>query len=107
MADDADATVREPLDLIKLSLDEVILVKLRGRRELRGRLHVREGGAKDDRRTGAGESERQSARHEGRGEGGGRRLACFVSSTPTANGARRDAARPVCGMPRRCPATAP
>lgn len=43
MADDADATVREPLDLIKLSLDEVILVKLRGRRELRGRLHVREG----------------------------------------------------------------
>lgn len=40
MADD-DATVKEPLDLIKLSLDERIYVKLRGDRELRGRLHVR------------------------------------------------------------------
>jgi len=39
MADD-DATVKEPLDLIKLSLDERIYVKLRGERELRGRLHV-------------------------------------------------------------------
>lgn len=36
-----DATVKEPLDLIKLSLDERIYVKLRGDRELRGRLHVR------------------------------------------------------------------
>lgn len=34
------ATVREPLDLIKLSLDERIYVKLREERELRGRLHV-------------------------------------------------------------------
>lgn len=36
-----DATVKEPLDLIRLSLDERIYVKLRGERELRGRLHVR------------------------------------------------------------------
>lgn len=36
-----DATVKEPLDLIRLSLDERIYVKLRGDRELRGRLHVR------------------------------------------------------------------
>ncbi|CAL8470346.1 g9888 [Coccomyxa elongata] len=35
-----DATVKEPLDLIKLSLDERIYVKLRGDRELRGRLHA-------------------------------------------------------------------
>jgi hypothetical protein len=35
------ATVQEPLDLIRLSLDERIYVKLRGERELRGRLHVR------------------------------------------------------------------
>ena len=35
------ATVKEPLDLIRLSLDEKIYVKLRGERELRGRLHVR------------------------------------------------------------------
>jgi len=34
-------TVEEPLDLIRLSLDEKIYVKLRGDRELRGRLHVR------------------------------------------------------------------
>jgi U6 snRNA-associated Sm-like protein LSm3 len=36
-----DATVKEPLDLIRLSLDERIYVKLRGERELRGKLHVR------------------------------------------------------------------
>ena len=35
-----DVTVKEPLDLIKLSLDERIYVKLRGDREVRGRLHV-------------------------------------------------------------------
>ena len=35
-----DATVKEPLDLIRLSLDERIYVKLRGEREIRGRLHV-------------------------------------------------------------------
>lgn len=41
MADEDAATVKEPLDLIRLSLDERIYVKLRGDRELRGRLHVR------------------------------------------------------------------
>lgn len=34
-------TVEEPLDLIRLSLDERVYVKLRNYRELRGRLHVR------------------------------------------------------------------
>ena len=33
--------VEEPLDLIRLSLDERVYVKLRNYRELRGRLHVR------------------------------------------------------------------
>jgi len=33
-------TVEEPLDLIRLSLDERIYVKMRGERELRGRLHA-------------------------------------------------------------------
>lgn len=43
MADigDGDATpVSEPLDLVRLSLDEIVFVKLRGDRELKGRLHV-------------------------------------------------------------------
>ena len=35
-----EATVKEPLDLIRLSLDERVYVKLRGDRELRGVLHV-------------------------------------------------------------------
>lgn len=34
--------VNEPLDLVRLSLNEVVNVKLRGDRELKGRLHVRE-----------------------------------------------------------------
>jgi len=34
------AMVEEPLDLIRLSLDERVYVKLRGDRELRGRLHA-------------------------------------------------------------------
>lgn len=34
------ASVKEPLDLIRLSLDERIYVKMRNDRELRGRLHV-------------------------------------------------------------------
>ena len=34
------APVSEPLDLVRLSLDEIVFVKLRGDRELRGRLHV-------------------------------------------------------------------
>lgn len=33
-------TVREPVDLIKLSLDERIYVKMKNDRELRGRLHA-------------------------------------------------------------------
>lgn len=36
-----DATVKEPLDLIRLSLDEKIYVKLRHDREIKGKLHVR------------------------------------------------------------------
>ena len=34
-------SVQEPLDLIRLSLDERIYVKLRNDREIKGRLHVR------------------------------------------------------------------
>lgn len=34
------SSVSEPLDLVRLSLDEVVFVKLRGDRELKGRLHV-------------------------------------------------------------------
>ncbi|PUU72188.1 hypothetical protein B9Z19DRAFT_1097875 [Tuber borchii] len=39
---DADDTspIQEPLDLVRLSLDEQVFVKLRGDRELRGRLHA-------------------------------------------------------------------
>ena len=33
-------TVEEPLDLIRLSLDERIYVKMRNERELKGRLHA-------------------------------------------------------------------
>jgi U6 snRNA-associated Sm-like protein LSm3 len=42
MADAADETshVAEPLDLVRLLLNEVVFVKLRGDRELKGRLHV-------------------------------------------------------------------
>lgn len=32
--------VSEPLDLVRLLIDEVVFVKLRGDRELKGRLHV-------------------------------------------------------------------
>ncbi|KAK4138119.1 Sm-like ribonucleoprotein [Trichocladium antarcticum] len=32
--------VSEPLDLVRLLLDEVVCVKLRGDRELKGRLHA-------------------------------------------------------------------
>lgn len=37
---DGQASVNEPLDLVRLLLDEVVFVKLRGDRELNGRLHV-------------------------------------------------------------------
>ncbi|BES92775.1 Hypothetical protein-like protein [Nesidiocoris tenuis] len=33
-------TVKEPLDLVRLSLDEKIYVKMRNERELKGRLHA-------------------------------------------------------------------
>lgn len=33
-------SVSEPMDLVRLLLDEVVCVKLRGDRELKGRLHV-------------------------------------------------------------------
>lgn len=38
--DDAAAPAAEPLDLVRLCLDEIVFVKLRGDRELKGRLHV-------------------------------------------------------------------
>ncbi|MCJ1462669.1 U4/U6-U5 snRNP complex subunit lsm3 [Pseudocyphellaria aurata] len=42
-AGDVDSTpVSEPLDLVRLSLDEIVFVKLRGDRELKGRLHAHE-----------------------------------------------------------------
>ncbi|KAI9687833.1 MAG: U4/U6-U5 snRNP complex subunit lsm3 [Bathelium mastoideum] len=37
---DTAPAVQEPLDLVRLSLDEVVFVKLRGDRELKGRLHA-------------------------------------------------------------------
>lgn len=42
MADAADGSsqVSEPLDLVRLLLNEVVFVKLRGDRELKGKLHV-------------------------------------------------------------------
>ncbi|KAI5271520.1 hypothetical protein E4T47_05161 [Aureobasidium subglaciale] len=43
MADVEDNTanpVNEPLDLVRLSLNEIVFVKLRGDRELKGRLHA-------------------------------------------------------------------
>ncbi|MCJ1389462.1 U4/U6-U5 snRNP complex subunit lsm3 [Xylographa bjoerkii] len=40
-AGDGDSVpVSEPLDLVRLSLDETVFVKLRGERELKGRLHA-------------------------------------------------------------------
>ncbi|KAH6612345.1 hypothetical protein B0J18DRAFT_82113 [Chaetomium sp. MPI-SDFR-AT-0129] len=38
--DETSGTVSEPLDLVRLLLDEVVCVKLRGDRELKGRLHA-------------------------------------------------------------------
>ncbi|RMZ75931.1 hypothetical protein DV738_g5219, partial [Chaetothyriales sp. CBS 135597] len=39
-ADEVGGSVSEPLDLVRLSLDEIVFVKLRGDRELKGRLHA-------------------------------------------------------------------
>lgn len=38
--EDTATSIAEPLDLVRLLLDEVVFVKLRGDRELKGRLHV-------------------------------------------------------------------
>ncbi|CZS94256.1 hypothetical protein WAI453_013137 [Rhynchosporium graminicola] len=38
--DGAAASSQEPLDLVRLCLDEIVFVKLRGDRELKGRLHA-------------------------------------------------------------------
>ncbi|WEW61058.1 U4/U6-U5 snRNP complex subunit lsm3 [Emydomyces testavorans] len=38
--DGAAPSFSEPLDLVRLSLDEIVFVKLRGGRELKGRLHA-------------------------------------------------------------------
>ncbi len=35
-----DQSVKEPLELVRLSLDETVFVKLKGDRELRGKLHA-------------------------------------------------------------------
>ena len=39
--DRASTSINEPLDLVRLLLDEVVFVKLRGDRELSGKLHAR------------------------------------------------------------------
>ena len=41
----ASKTIERPLDMIRLSLDERVVVKLKGSRELRGKLFVRAQGA--------------------------------------------------------------
>jgi hypothetical protein len=38
---DEKEETNEPLDLVRLCVDEIVIVKLRGDRELKGRLHVR------------------------------------------------------------------
>lgn len=38
--DHSSSSVSEPLDLVRLFLNEPVYVKLRGDRELQGRLHV-------------------------------------------------------------------
>lgn len=38
--DTSGSSIAEPLDLVKLSLDEIVTVKLRVGRILKGRLHV-------------------------------------------------------------------
>jgi len=37
---DTDSQLKEPLDLLLLSLDERVTVKMKNDRELRGKLHV-------------------------------------------------------------------
>jgi hypothetical protein len=40
LAMDEKEETNEPLDLVRLCVDEIVIVKLRGDRELKGRLHV-------------------------------------------------------------------
>jgi U6 snRNA-associated Sm-like protein LSm3 len=40
MTSTTTTTLTKPIDLVRLSLDEVVLVKCRGERTLRGRLHA-------------------------------------------------------------------
>ncbi|KAM3410716.1 hypothetical protein ACQJBY_002755 [Aegilops geniculata] len=60
MASEEDVTVKEPLDLIRLSLDERIYVKLRSDRELRGKLHMSQDKAAGEKA--AAEPKRQTPR---------------------------------------------
>lgn len=39
-ATEADAIIKEPIDMLRLSLDDRVYVKCRNNRELRGRLHA-------------------------------------------------------------------
>jgi U6 snRNA-associated Sm-like protein LSm3 len=39
--DEREEVTNEPLDLVRLCIDEIVIVKMRGDRELKGRLHVR------------------------------------------------------------------
>ena len=48
------AAVEEPLDLVRLSLDERVLVKMRGDRQLQGKLHVSPSGTQWRKREGEG-----------------------------------------------------
>ena len=49
----ASKTIERPLDMIRLSLDERVVVKLKGSRELRGKLFVRGSAMRDGARGGA------------------------------------------------------
>jgi hypothetical protein len=44
--EEKEETHAEPLDLVRLCIDEIVIVKLRGDRELKGRLHVRQESAR-------------------------------------------------------------
>jgi len=37
---DTPIAIQQPMDLVRIALDERVRVKMRGERELRGRLHV-------------------------------------------------------------------
>ncbi len=58
----ADLKMEEPLDLVRLSLDERVVVKMRGDRELTGTLHVRRRALCERERERERESERVGER---------------------------------------------